>query len=488
MSGVRPREVGLEVIREPAVSAMSRRKRQVCWDFGLPPGESAATIAAGLEVPVGAGRIVLVSGPSGSGKTTVLRALAERLRPAAWVDAARRPGRRAVVDLVSPRGPLDRAVELLASCGVGEPRLWLRCYRDLSAGEQLRVDFARAIGRWMGRRPILCDEFGTCLHRRAARAAAHHLRRLATRRGLAVVVATAHEDIAGDLQPDEWVRLRPGGGEVRRPGVVPGRSLSVLRGSVIEAGHVADYAAFSAMHYRQREQLGFVDKVFVLREAPGGEALAIVVYAHGPLELAPRNRATRGRFVNDPRRLNREVRILRRLVVHPDVRGCGAGHLLVRETLGRVGVRFVECLARLGTVVPVFERAGMRAVGPCPVPRGRGRLLERMCRLKLDPFGGDLAERIARQPRVRRLVERTIREWAGRTHSAAARRRPGNGGGGRAEAFRQIIGPPPMYYLWDREGEFPAGSGDGGRSPAGPGSRRESEGDRREDERERHRP
>ena len=48
----------------------------------------------------------------------------------------------------------------------------------------------------------------------------------------------------------------------------------------------------SAVHYREADELGFVDKVFVLRERGSGERLGIVVYAHPPLELALRNRAT----------------------------------------------------------------------------------------------------------------------------------------------------------------------------------------------------
>ena len=48
------------------------------------------------------------------------------------------------------------------------------------------------------------------------------------------------------------------------------------------------------MHYRQREGLGPVDKVFVLRDGVGGEPLGVVIYGYPPLSLHLRNRVTGG--------------------------------------------------------------------------------------------------------------------------------------------------------------------------------------------------
>jgi hypothetical protein len=169
-----------------------------------------------------------------------------------------------------------------------------------------------------------------------------------------------------------------------------------------------------------------------------------------------RNRCTAGRFVRNPRRLNRELRILRRLVMHPDVRGCGLGHWFVKHTLPRVGVRFIECLAAMGAVNPVFERAGMQRLGRCPLPRGRMELLRRLEEWSIDPFAEDFAEKIGRYPRVRRLVEKTIFDWVGRTQGAHQLRVEGRSSAVLARTFRQVIGEPPLYYLWDKLGEYPS--------------------------------
>jgi hypothetical protein len=198
-----------------------------------------------------------------------------------------------------------------------------------------------------------------------------------------------------------------------------------------------------------------VDKVFLLKERGTGEPLGILVFAHAPMELSLRNSSTRGRFTRNVRRLNRELRILRRLVMHPDVRGCGLGHEFVRQALPMVGVRFVECLAAMGEVNPVFERADMRRVGRCPLPKGRLKLLERMKEWRLDPFAADFPRKIARYPRVRKLVEDTVQDWVNATHGRGKYSVRGKGASQLSQTFRQLLGSPPIYYLWDREGVFP---------------------------------
>lgn len=452
----------VRVIREPAFVGMTPRRREVCWDFGVPAREAPFAVVDGLRVELRAGSILLVTGPSGSGKSSVLSALADEVGAVHSVGRGRFAEDRSIVDAVAPRKELRTALEILTACGLGEPRLWLRRYSDLSDGEKFRAALARAVGDAMscaGRAPIFCDEFASVLHRRAAKAMAYNLRRLVTRAGLILVVATAHEDIIEDLRPDKVVRLGGVDANVADAGAMQ-RGISLQRRMVIEPGGVADYRHFAPMHYRHRDGLGFVDRVFLMRERPSGQPMGVIVFAHAPLELAARNWCTGGRFVRNGRRLNRELRILRRLVVHPDVRGCGLGHWFVRQTLPRAGVRFVECLATMGTVNPVFERAGMTRVGRCPMPRGRVALLERLNQWKVDPFSDEFERQVGRCPRVRALVEKTVRDWVRVARGDAAHRARVRQGQELTRAFRQIIGKPPVYYLWDREREFPRGEGD----------------------------
>lgn len=455
-------ELNINVIREPGCVPMSPRMREVCWDFGIPPREAPTVVVEGLSLRLAPGSLILLTGPSGSGKSSILAAIQERVGDVACVGSGRFPTDRAVVDLIAPRKPLATALEILTACGLGEPRLWVRRFDDLSDGERFRARLARTIGGSMSggaRRPILCDEFTAILHRRLAKAVAYNLRKLVTRAGLTLIVATTHDDVIPDLQPDIIVRL---GGP--SPGIVETaprpRPMTLNRRATIEPGTVRDYARFGPMHYRHRDGLGFVDKVFLLKESAGGDPMGILVFAHAPMELAQRNRSTDGRFKRNLRRLNRELRLLRRLVMHPDVRGCGLGHWFVRETLPKVGVRFVECLAAMGAVNPVFEKAGMVRVGRCPLPRGRLALLERMRKWDVDPFAADFPKRLARCPRVRTMVEQTIRQWVEATQGAMKYRVAGRPATELAQAFRQLLGRPPIYYLWDRQSVYPTVTGD----------------------------
>ncbi|MCK6485145.1 MAG: hypothetical protein L6R00_13535 [Phycisphaerae bacterium] len=451
-----PPRLSLRLVCEPAVARLSRRVRDICWEFGIPPREPPRVVADRLELPLRPGTISLITGPSGSGKSSLLREMAGQLQAALWVGRPARRGSAAIVDRVAPHRPLSEALAILTACGLGEPRLWVRRETDLSEGERFRAALARAVGRAVSAPDhpvVLCDEFTSGLHRRLAHGISYSLRRLVSRSGLILIAASAHDDVLEDLQPDVHVAL---GDEPRVRQQTPRpRAVSLTRRAFVVAGGVRDYERFAPMHYRRRDALGFVDKVFLLRDGADGDPLGIAVFAHPPLELALRNEATGGRFRRDPARLNRELRILRRLVLHPDVRGCGLGHWFVRRALPRVGVRFVECLAAMGAVNPVFERAGMTRIGRCPAPRGRMRLLERMRRWKLDPFSPSFAERIRARPRVRRLVIETLRDWMTATRGAAfvdLHARPADV---LATSFRQVIGEPPVYYLWDRDNEFP---------------------------------
>jgi ABC-type lipoprotein export system ATPase subunit/GNAT superfamily N-acetyltransferase len=462
----------VEVWRKPTTVPCSARMAEVCLRFGISPQAEPLCIVRDLKLAVGPGQIVLLVGPSGVGKTSVLEHLSrlsgsgggdgvggKGWRRAVDVGRVRMPGGRAIVDIVASDLGLGESLAVMTSCGLGEPRLWVRQYSELSDGERFRARLARAIGKAgvKSGSVLLCDEFCAVLHRRAAWAISFNLRKLLSRRlaesasgAPAMVAACTHEDIVEDLQPDVTVRLMGGGRYVVQEGRVKGRSISFLRRLRIERGCKADYEGFAEMHYRSTDELGFVDRVFVLRDGVGGEALGVVVYAHGPLELSLRNEATGGRFTRNPQRLNREVRILRRLVIHPDVRGCGLGHWLVSQTLRMVGVPFVECLANMGSVNPVFERAGMERIGQCAVPAGRAQLWRELRRLKVDPLGTDLVDQVKRRPVVRRLARRVIADWLRATTAGGERRVVRWGCEAVAVMFRQVVGSRPVYYLWRR--------------------------------------
>lgn len=450
--GTRSTMVDLGCVRKRGLGRPSARTAAVAFQFGIPLDTGHTTIVERKRLRLEPGRIVLLVGPSGSGKTTALDQIERRFAGARKVQRLSFPDDAAVVDHIAPWAPLAEALSILTACGLGEAPLWVRPFQTLSDGEKFRALLARVLAlhtRAHATAPLLCDEFCSTLHRRAAKAISHCLHKITIRRRLSVVVACNHDDIITDLQPHTIVRfLGQGRCEVqqRQPG--PQHPFSLRRRLRIERGRKRDYDAFASMHYRVTDELGFVDKIFVLRDGPAGETVGIVVYAHAPLELSLRNQATGGLFSRNPKRVNRRLRILRRLVIHPDLRGCGIGHHLVRKTLPLVGTQYVECLASMGEVNPVFERAGMRRIGQYRLSHSRQSAIDKLRAIDVDPARPDFVRQVCRRPRVRAIVAAVVYEWyqaitAGQEHRVT-RQSPQF----LAHTFRNLIGSRPVYYLW----------------------------------------
>jgi hypothetical protein len=174
------------------------------------------------------------------------------------------------------------------------------------------------------------------------------------------------------------------------------------------------------------------------------------VYSYPALELSLRNKATNGWFSRNPQRVNRHLRILRRLVIHPDVRGCGLGHYLVRKTMPLLGTEYVECLAAMGEFNPVFERAGMTRVGQYDAPPGPRAALESLQAMDVDPQSAEFVVHVARRPAVRTVVAQAVADWYAATTAGGEKRVERQSPEILARTFRGLSGVRPVYYLWRR--------------------------------------
>jgi len=453
------RHVGLGCEVACSVGWASSRTGSIAATFGIPLHARRVRLVDDVEVEIGPGQIVALVGPSGSGKSSALDAPARAFPLACLVQHVGFPEGVAIVDRVAVGAPLPEALALLTSCGLGDAHLWVRPFAALSEGERFRARLARAISIVSPDArvaPLVCDEFCTSLDRTTARAVSFNARKLVTRRKLSLIVACHEDDILSDLQPDTLVRFAPGGRcGVEHPQLKARRAVSFRRRLVVTRGCKADYESFGAMHYRATDELGFVDKIFVLRERGCGEVLAIVVYSHGPLELAMRNRATVGRYSGKPGAVNRHFRILRRLVVRSDVRGCGLGHYLVRKTLPLVGTKYVECLAAMGEFNPVFEKAGMKRVGQYEVSPLCRNALDRLSAEGVDPASRTFGQHVARRRRVREIVARVVHRWYSATTGGGGRRVQRQSPELLAQLFRGLATNRPVYYLWQRKARIP---------------------------------
>jgi len=189
--------------------------------FGLAADELPHTVADGVVLDVRPGDLVLFTGPSGSGKSSFLRAAARQL--GAFDAGSLVLPDYPLVDCLA--GPVEARLEKLAACGLSEARLLLRTPDELSDGQRYRFRLAFALDRLASRGRqspeatcpgtdvpgspsgfLLADEFAANLDRTLAKVLAYNVRKLCSRTGTGFLLATTHDDLLADLNPDVWVR------------------------------------------------------------------------------------------------------------------------------------------------------------------------------------------------------------------------------------------------------------------------------------------
>jgi ABC-type lipoprotein export system ATPase subunit/GNAT superfamily N-acetyltransferase len=383
--------------------------------FGL-AGENVETLYDDLALEIEPGQIVGVTGPSGAGKSVLLQEIARQVPDARFLAAGGglRSRRPAVATLRG--GSLSKRLAVLSRCGLAEATALVTPARHLSGGQQYRLALARELhaAERTGRPALLlADEFAAPLDDETAHVLCRQLRRRVRESRLAVVVATGRQSLLGSLRPDITIH-KPMGlavAQVDAPGPRPTGGPRVDRWPV-EAGRLGDYHRLGRFHYLAgppalHKRVYVVRPPRVRRRHGAPDPAAVLVISPPLLNVRGRNLATAGRYLPANRSagtalLNAEIECISRVVVHPIYRGCGLAVRLIRHALADARTPLTEALAAMGTIHPLFERAGMRAwhLGP---DEHQARLLG-----EARTAGLDQRDLWAVEP-VRRLLKRRTR-------------------------------------------------------------------------------
>jgi len=367
--------VNAKIIR-PAPS--SEQTGKVAAMFGLAGGH-CEVLYDRFRVAIRPGQIVAAVGPSGAGKSVLLRQAAAQCPDAIELRAGRLSRQAVAAAEVLKGGRLAQRLEILSRCGLAEAAALITPARDLSGGQLHRLALAEAIFRARRRgRPtlIIADEFAANLDDDTAAVLSRQVRKLISGWPLAMLVATARQELLEWLCPDRLVIkpiAEPAFLTVLRRTRAPCGGWADPRRWRIVRGSIRDYDALAGFHYLAGRPAAH-KRVYVVRPPRNGRNLGRPRVA-GVLVVSPpvtcvrgRNVATAGRYADRDRgrmmaRLNAEMECISRVIVHPIYRSSGLALRLVRHALADAQTPLTEALAAMGMVHPMFELAGMTCFG-----------------------------------------------------------------------------------------------------------------------------
>ncbi|MGB9841631.1 MAG: GNAT family N-acetyltransferase [Candidatus Bathyarchaeales archaeon] len=375
------RETGKFIINisyETAAPEPTERVVGVAEGFGLGLDQwQKFVIYDNVELKIGPSDIVYITGDSGSGKSALLKALEKDIRQDMGLSCIN------IAEIKpEPNKPLietvgktfEEALELLSRVGLNDAFLFLRSYEQLSDGQEYRYKIAKMMESkaqfW------IMDEFVATLDRDTAKIVAYNLQKLARQQGKAVLAATTHTDLLGDLNPSVHIHKRFGKEiTVNYYPNEPARECSLVKEMKVVEGSTEDWRKLAGFHYRSHKIAG-PRKIFCLKR--GEELCGVIVYNYPPPTCFGRRLVLPKMSMKE---LNENLSIITRVVVHPKYRTIGLGVKLVKETLAKAGTPYVEMPAVMAKYNPFAEKAGMRKIAEQPPPKEASAIAETLSQL-----------------------------------------------------------------------------------------------------------
>ena len=325
-----------------------------------------------VELKIGPTDITLITGDSGSGKSVLLKALEKDIKQDMGLSYININDILPIIGkpLIETVGKtLEESLELLSKVGLNDAFLFLRSNEQLSDGQKYRYKIAKMMESkaqfWV------MDEFAATLDRDTAKIVAYNLQKLARQQGKAVLAATTHTDLLGDLNPSVHIHKRFGKEiTVNYYTNEPARECSLVGEMKVVEGATEDWRKLACFHYRSHKIAG-PRKIFRLKRKD--ELCGVIVYCYPPPTCFGRRLVLPKMSMKE---LNEKLSIISRVVVHPKYRTIGLGVKLVRETLAKAGTPYVEMPAVMAKYNPFGEKAEMRKIAEQPPPKEALKIAE----------------------------------------------------------------------------------------------------------------
>ena len=175
----------------------SFRVKSVISQFTLDEVKLEKRFRGSIDIENTDWQVGVVVGRSGTGKTTI----AKQLFPEAYIRGFTYLEASILDDFPESLGTAE-ITRALSSVGFSSPPEWLKSYEQLSQGEKMRVDIARAL--LLEEPVIVFDEFTSVVDREVAKVSSLAIQKAVRRTGKKFIAVTCHYDVVDYLEPD-WV-------------------------------------------------------------------------------------------------------------------------------------------------------------------------------------------------------------------------------------------------------------------------------------------
>lgn len=301
-------------ITVPSQRSSSKRCRDIIDTFGLPQQGWEETLV-NLDVPETG--IIFISGPSGVGKSLMLGEIVKQFEKARTI-----PKPPAGDIPLCDTFQLDDAgsvIRYLSKFGLGEPRIMIGSFEQLSDGQKERFLIASALSSGTG--PLVLDEFTTRLDRQTAKVTALNVGKILRKEDHVAYIASCHDDIVDFLQPDIHVRLSLDGQHnlIEPEDIISQPPLLPRLGIKVGFGTLDDYKKLSHFHYENddpddiRKLQPMVDHVVAARS--GHDLVGV--------NLCTRPWPSQFNKLKPFAEINEYILQSFRLIIHPQYRGIG---------------------------------------------------------------------------------------------------------------------------------------------------------------------